>query len=331
MIVKFFELKKKNLKEYKYFLLYGNNYGLIEETLKTTLKPIFTNNIYNYDENEIIKNPESFGENVNNQSFFENEKLIIISRSTDKIFKIINEIIEKDNNEITIVLLSEALEKKSKIRNFFEKEKNLICIPFYEDNLQSLNLLAQNFLKEKKISISQQNINLILERARGDRNNLYSELEKIENFTKNGKKIDSTNLLKLTNLSENYDITELVDNALAKNNKKILNILNENNFGAEDTILIVRIFLSKLKRLFKIQSELEIKKNLDEVISNFKPPIFWKEKDLVKKQIKILNLKKIKQMMKNTNNIELLIKKNPSSSLNIMTDFIIEQTLKTNN
>ena len=104
---------------------------------------------------------------------------------------------------------------------------------FYEDNYQSLNYLIQNFLRQKKILLSQENINLIIERCRGDRINLKNELEKIENFSKKKNKISTDDIIKLTNLSENFSLNELVDNALAKNKKKILNILNENNFAAK--------------------------------------------------------------------------------------------------
>tara|TARA_Y100001970_G_scaffold258833_1_gene339160 strand:- start:3458 stop:4444 length:987 start_codon:yes stop_codon:yes gene_type:complete len=326
MIVKFFELKKKNLKEIHFFLLYGNNRGLIEETLNKEIKPHKKGNIFTYDENEIIKNAERFEETVSVKSFFDNEKLIIVNRATDKILKIIENIIEKNIKDITIVLISGVLERKSKIRSFFEKQKELIVIPFYEDNYQSLNLLTTNFLREKDILLSPQNINLIIERCRGDRINLVNELQKIESFSKNKKNIKSEDILKLTNLSENFNASELVDNTLAKNQKKTLYILNENNFVAEDTILILRTFINKLKRLFKIQNEIkEYNKNIDEIISNFKPVIFWKEKDIVKKQISILTLEKLELLLTKINNLELSIKRNQSQSTNILTNFILEE------
>jgi DNA polymerase III subunit delta len=329
MIVKFFELNKKDLKKNKYFLLYGDNKGLIEETLDKTIRPLFTNHIYRYDESDIIKNPENFDENISNKSFFEDEKLIIISRTSDKIFKIIGDVVNKNIENVSIILLAGILEKKSKLRNFFEKDKKSVCVAFYEDNLQSLNILAQNFLREKKISLSQQNINLIIERCSGDRINLYNELQKIENFSRNKKNINTEDILKLTNLSENFDITELVDNTLAKNQKKTLNILNENNFATEDSILILRSFINKLKRLLKLQTQLSLKGNIDEIVSNFKPPIFWKEKDTIKKQIKILSYEKILKLIIKINYIELLVKKYPGTSINIVTNFILEQTLET--
>ena len=331
MIVKFFEISKKNLNKEKFFLLYGNNSGLIEETLKKIIKSKASNNLYNYDENEIIKDPINFEENIYNKSFFEDKKIIIISRTTDKIFEILNEIVEKNLDDVTIILKSGILEKKSKLRNFFEKNQNTISIPFYEDNLQSLNLLAQNFFKEKKISISQLNINLILERCRGNRINLYNEMKKIHNYSIGNKSIDTETILRLTNLSENFDITELVDNYLAMNKKKTLYILNENSFSSDDCIMILRIFINKLKRLLRLQSEIKIKKNIENVISTHKPPIFWKDKDIIKKQIKIWSLDKVQELIVKVNNIELLVKKYPTNSINLVTDFILNQPLETNN
>ena len=331
MIVKFFEISKKNLNKEKFFLLYGNNSGLIEETLKKIIKSKASNNLYNYDENEIIKDPINFEENIYNKSFFEDKKIIIISRTTDKIFEILNEIVEKNLDDVTIILKSGILEKKSKLRNFFEKNQDTISIPFYEDNLQSLNLLAQNFFKEKKISISQLNINLILERCRGNRINLYNEMKKIHNYSIGNKSIDTETILRLTNLSENFDITELVDNYLAMNKKKTLYILNENSFSSDDCIMILRIFINKLKRLLRLQSEIKIKKNIENVISTHKPPIFWKDKDIIKKQIKIWSLDKVQELIVKVNNIELLVKKYPTNSINLVTDFILNQPLETNN
>tara|TARA_B100001063_G_scaffold241985_1_gene269858 strand:+ start:2774 stop:3757 length:984 start_codon:yes stop_codon:yes gene_type:complete len=326
MILKFFELKNKKLDNFNYFLLYGNNSGLIEEVINNHLKPIKTSNIFNYDEDEIIKNPENFEENVFNNSFFENEKLIIISRASDKILKIVEKVVEKKIEDLTIIIKSNILEKKSKLRTFFEKQSNTICIPFYEDNNQVLISIVQKFLLEKNIKMSSQNINVIVERSNGNRINLYNELDKISSFSKNKKIIDTNDILKLTNLSENFSVYELVDNSLARKQKKILNILNENNFSSEDCILILRIFLIKLKRLLKIQQEVQKEKNVEKVISSYKPPIFWKEKDVIKEQIKQLNLKKINDLIVRVNEIELLIKKYPSTALNITTDFILDQT-----
>lgn len=331
MILKFFEIKKKNLTSYKYFLLYGKNKGLIEETIQKNLKPVLSKNIYNYEESEVLNNKETFKENILNKSFFEDDKLIIIQRSTDKIFKIIEDLIETETEDVVIILISDALDKKSKLRNFFEKNKEMICVPFYEDTNQTLNLIAQNFFRKLNINLSQENINILVERAKGDRINLNNELSKLENFAKNKSKIEIDDIIKLTNLAENYSASELVENSLAQNKKKTLNILNENNFSNDDCILIIRIYLNKLKRLLRIRSDLEEIKNIDKAIANYRPPIFWKEKDLVKQQINIWGNENIRDLITSSNNLELQIKENPSVSILLLTNFILEKALKTNN
>jgi len=326
MILKSYEVEKKKLNNYSLFLLYGNNKGLIEETIEKNFKSI-SKNIFNYDESEILKNTNDFIEQILNKSFFDNEKLIIVSRVTDKIFRIIEDLKDKKLNDIYIILKSSSLEKKSKIRNFFEKNSDTVCIPFYEDNNQTLNSLALKFFQEKKINISQQNINLLIQRSKGDRMNLKNELNKIELFLISKKKIEVSEILKLTNLAENFELTDLVDNTLAKNKRRILTILNENNFVPEDCIIILRVYLSKLKRLLKIQEEVTKFKDVDKAISLFKPPIFWKDKELVKQQIKILNYEKIRGLIKEINKLELNIKKKPLLSIKITTNFLLEQAI----
>jgi len=330
MIIKSFELNKVDLNNKRFFLLYGENQGhkneLIQKKFRTNLK-----NIYNYEESEILNDEEDFFNNILSRSFFENEKLIIITRASDKIKDIIEEIIEKRIGDLTIVLNANILEKKSKLRNFFEKNKETICVPFYQDNHQTLMFIVNNFFKENKILISQQAINIIVERSRGDRQNLNNELEKIKNLTKNKNKIEIKDLLKITNLAENYDASELIDNCLAKNKNKTINILNENNYTLEDCILIIRTFLIKSKRLMKLYGELKNKKNIDDTIASFKPPIFWKDKEIVKQQSKVWTYNSIKKLIFRISEIELLIKKNSHNSINILSDFIIEQTISSNN
>ena len=331
MIVKFFNLNKNLKKNTNFYLLYGLNTGLIEETINNTLKPIFSKNIFNYEENEILANNDEFKKNIFNKSFFENDKLIIINRATDKIFSLIMDILDKGILETVIILKSASLEKKSKLRNFFEKDKNVIITAFYEDNYQSLMNIAQSFFKEKKIKISPQNVNLIVERSKGNRINLKNELIKVENFSQKKLSIELSDILKLTNLAENYSISELTDQCLAKNKKKTLNILNENNTSFEDNVLIIKTFLYKLKRLKKLKMDLEIKKDLDNVISSFKPSIFWKDKDLVKQQLRVWTLPQIKFLIKKISNVELLIKKNSLISDQIIYDFILERLEISNN
>ena len=330
MIIKSFELNKIDLKKNNLFLLYGENQAHKNETIQNKFKAFYLENIYHYDESEIFLNEERFFNNILSNSFFENEKLIIVNRVTDKINNLIEEILEKKIKDLVIVLNANTLEKKSKLRSLFEKNKEIICVPFYEDNNQTLSTIVNKFFRDNKIPISQQLINIIVQRSRGDRQNLKNELEKIESFIKNKSKIEIEDLLKLTNLAENYNVSELVDGCLLKNHRKTANILNENIYSLEDCILIIRTFLIKTKRLLKLNEALINTKNIDGVISTFRPPIFWKDKETVKQQIKGWPYNATRNLIYKINEIELLIKKNPNSSINILSNFIIEQSMTTN-
>ena len=330
MIIKAYELNKINLKQNNIYLLYGENEGLKNEVINDIFKEFLKNN-YKYDEKEVLINKENFFNNILTKSFFETKKIIIILRSSDKIVNIIEEVLEKITEDTKIILLAGILEKKSKLRLLFEKNKNIICIPFYADNKQTLSSIANSYFKEKKIPISQEIINLLVARSRGDRLNLNNEISKIENFTRTKKKISINDILKLTNLAENYSVTELVDSCLAKNFTKTTNILNENNYNTEDCILIIKTLLTKAKRLNKLQNQTKENNNIDQVITSFKPPIFWKDKEIVREQIKNWTLKKVEDLIYKINEIELLIKKNSFNSVNILFDFIITQSNKTNN
>ena len=329
MISKHFEIGKFREKT-NFFLFYGENEGLKLEIIKTHFKNFTKENTYRYTEKEIITNKEIVFEGLYSKSFFENEKLIIISDVTDKSLNIIEEIIEsKIENEI-FILIAKRLEKKSKIRNFFEKDKRTLTIPFYEDTRQTLVTIARKILNENKINLSQENLNLIVERAQGDRINLKNELQKIISLSQNSKKIELEDILKLTNLSENYSAGELVDNCLSKNKKRTLNILNENIPSNEDNILILRTFLIKLKRLRKLRLNLKENNNIDQVINSFKPPIFWKDKNIIKQQIKIWELNDIESFIEDLNNTETLIKRNPQISNQIINNMILDKIENTN-
>ena len=323
MIIKSYELNKIDVNKNKIFLMYGQNEGLKNEITKKYFINKFKENIYRYDEKEIIDNNSDFFDGILSRSFFEEKKLFIVSRVTDKLNNIIEEILEKEIKDVVIVLNASILDKKSKLRKFFEKNKDIVCIPVYEDNAQTLSTIARDFFRINKISISQETINLLIDRSRADRGNLINELNKIESYIKTHKNISSEEIIKLTDLAENYNVSELLDNCLSKNSKKTINILNENNFSFEDCILIIRSFSNKLKRLQKIQKEYKKNKNLDTVIASFKPPIFWKDKEIVKKQVNKNDLEKIENMIFKTNDIELLIKKNSDCAINIVSDFII--------
>ena len=328
MIYKNFELKKINLKQSKLILLYGKNEALKNQVIQEILKD--KTNIIKYEEKEIIDNSKLFVENLLSKSLFENEKIIIIKRVTDKILNIIEETKKINLDDIIIILNSENLEKRSKLRSYFEKSKKDVCMAFYPDNEQTLTKIAVNFFKNKEISVSQENINFLISKCNGDRGALFKELEKIEYFLINSKKLTLENLSKLINLNEDHSASELIDQCLAKNKKKTINILNENNFGSEDIILIIRVLLNKSKKILKLSTEYKKNNNIELTISLAKPPIFWKDKEITKQQIYNWKPEKIKALIYKVNELELIVKKNLNNSVNLITDFILEQASSKN-
>ena len=331
MIIKSYELDKiKN--DLNFFLFYGKNEGLKNQHIKQLLEKNNNNNVIKYDEKEVLENEDIFFESILSNSLFENEKSIIINRGTDKINEIIINLIERNINGITIIINANVLEKKSKLRKLFEKEKNLACIATYPDTNEILSNLTLAFFKKIKISISQQNINLIVDKCGGDRLNLENELEKIKIYSTKKKSISSEEISKLINLSENHTFYELIDNCLAKNANKTINILNENNFSNEDCIIILRTFLLKAKKILSLSIEYDKNKDINQTINSAKPPIFWKEKDIVKTQLNKWTPETIRELIYLINDIELQIKKNYNNSILLVTDFILNQEYtKTNN
>ena len=321
MIFKSYQINKIDISQNKYVLFYGKNENLRNIAIKELTKN--KNEVLFYDEKEILMDQSSFIESTLNKSFFENEKLIVVKRASDKILKIIEEITSKAIEDLMVIIDTENLDKKSKLRKLFEKK--YVCVAFYPDTPQTLSKLTYQFFQDKKISISPSNVNLIVSKSNGDRQNLINELKKIENFCKEGKEISYETLIKLTNLNEDYSVSEIIDNCLVKNKKKLIYMLNENNFSNEDGILIIRTFLNKSKKILALSKEYENNKSIDITISSARPPIFWKDKEIIKEQIYKWTPKKIKNLIFKLNELELLIKKNITNSKNLVTDFLLEQ------
>ena len=330
MIIKSYEIKKLEKNDVNLVLLYGDNEGYKQKIIDEFFIKSFDGEIQKYEEDEMFLNYNDFMSNLLNKSFFSDRKIIIFSRTSEKILKFIEEIIEKKIDDIKIIINSKTLDKKSKLRSFFEKQENCACIPFYEDDEKTLYQIANNFFNGNKISISREMMNLIVERCRGDRRNLYNELEKISFLLFTKKKISIDDLIKLTNLAENYSISELSDNCLAKNIGKVNKILNENKFSDDECILILRTLLFKTKRLLELSKNNTNNKNIDQTISSFRPPIFWKDKQIVKNQIMSWKINDIENLIVKIKNTEIEVKKHASNSIHLVFDFILA-TARTNN
>lgn len=323
MIIKNFELNEVKTSKFNIFLFYGKNEGFQNEIINNYFLNKYNGEVYRYDEPQFIENIDTIISGLLNKSLFEDQKIFIVSRVSNKMSEYIQIIEEKKLTECKMIFKSSILEKKSKLRNLFEKSKNLAVVPFYEDNSNSLFTILVKLLKEKDIKLSRESINLLVDRASGDRENLLKELDKIHSYSLTNKNIDFNAVDKLSNLAENYGIDQLVESYLSRNKKKLSKILNENNFSDEDCILMLRVILNKSKRLLGIIKNKSLNQNIEEVMASTKPPIFWKEKESIKKQVKIWKEEDLKDKIYQINEIEVLIKTNSKNSLNIISDFIL--------
>ena len=326
MILKYFELNKLNFEMTNFLLFHGKNEGYkIEEIRKITNK--FNIKGKHYDEKQVIDNSEEFFADNLNKSFFDNDKIIIINRCTDKIIMIVEQLIDRNINDIIFILNSEVLEKKSKLRNFFEKSKEkLVSIAFYPDNFDTLLRIARQALRERKILLSNECVSILVGKCASDRKNLLNEIEKIELYLKDKKKINNEEVFKIINLSENHSVNELINSCLVKNQKKLFNILNDNIFTNEDCIVIIRTLLKKTKDLLNLVTQFHLNKNINATIDSAKPPIFWKDKNIIKDQINMWSVNKLKNLIIEINDIEYQIKKNSVNSINLTTNFLLEKS-----
>ena len=258
-------------------------------------------------------------------------KIITISDASDKILEKIKDIAEKYPENTYIVLLSNILEKKSKLRNFFEKNKKTICIPCYLDSEKDLYNIAIAELKKNNIILSRESLNLLIYKSNNDRSNLRNEMEKVIAYAFEKKNITIEEVKSIINFTGDYKSDELVNECLCGNITQYKKILSELYKNTINQILLLRILGIKIQRLLEMKKKQKSFNNLDSLISSSKPPIFWKEKPMVIKQLNIWKLNELKNLINEINDTEILCKKNPQISNSIFFNFFTKICNKTSN
>ena len=337
MIAKSYEIIKNKSKflKYNFFLLYGENYGLkkdIQKLIKTEFNNPSTNlEILTLYENDITDNEENFYNLIYSGSLFSNKKVITINNVTDKTYKTFEDILDKYPDNVTLIVFSNILEKRSKLRSLFEKDSKTLCIPCYPDNESDLRIIAKSEFTKNKISLSNESINLLVDKSNNDRNNLKNEIEKIKSFSLNKKSLEIEEVRSIINFSGEHKSDSLVNECLCGNILQYKKILHETYMNTTDQIFFLRILSNKINRLFSMKKMEGNYSNLDSLLNASKPPIFWKEKPMVKKQLTVWNLDSLNLIMAEINNTELLCKKNPQLSKMIFFNFFTKLCKQANN
>lgn len=292
-------------------LFYGENLGLINDFKELIRK--FNNNseIIRYNEDEILKKNIIFFREISNKSLFNEKTIIFVNQVSDKITDLIEEA-EKNETVQNIYLFSGILEKKSKLRTFFENSDKSNIVPCYEDNEISLKRIIQQNLRDFK-GISTENVNIIIENCSLNRSRLKNELEKIRSFFLE-KVLETEKLKKLLNLKTNDDFDKIKDAALLGRRKDTNKLLSNTLLETEKNIFYLNSINQRLGKLLEINNNNDIEK----AVNSLRPPIFWKDKPNFISQAKIWDQSKIKLMMKNTYNIEIKVKSNSSINKDIL-------------
>jgi len=336
MIIKSYEIQKKILEinQYNLFLLYGENDGLKKEIKEFIKQQISTKNndaeFLTFYESDITENEENFYNSIYSGSLFSKKKIIYINGGTDKILSKIEDISEKYPKNVYIIILANILDKKSKLRNYFEKNSKLACVACYLDNDRDLELIARTKLNENKIILSKESLNLLIEKSNNDRTNLKNEIEKIITFSLNNKNLKIEDIKSIINFSGEHKSDNLINECLCGNTVQYKKILSELYMNTINQIFFLRILSNKIQRLLKIKSVERDYKDLETLVNSIKPPIFWKEKPILKKQITIWNLDDLKKIFNQINETEILCKKNPQISKIIFFQFFTSICKKAN-
>ena len=297
------------LENYQATLIYGQNNG-IKEDIKLKIRDKNNNSeIIIFFEEELLKNKNILFQNIVNESLFNEKKIIFIYEASDKIFDQVYECLEKENKNIKINIFSHNLEKKSKLRNLFEKNTNLAIFPCYEDNERTLIAYINKELKEYK-GLTGEIVNLIIYNSNTDRRIIKSELVKIKYFFLN-KKITKEEIFEILNIKDDTSFDKIRDSALSGDKIKINKLLSEMELLNVDAFF----YLNSLNyRVMKLQEVIRIsdgKSNrYEQALESLKPPIFWKDKPIIVQQLHKWNLKKLSQVAEEIGETEILMKKN---------------------
>ena len=310
MILKSYIIEKdlNILDKYQAVLMYGENEG-IKDDVRNKLKAKNKNSeIINFFESEIIKNKNILYESINNRSLFSEKKIIFIQFATDKILNEVIESLEKESVDTKIVIIADNLDRKSKLRILFEKEKKLAVFACYQDNDRSLIDYINKELAGYK-GVTGELVNMMISNSGSNRKIIQNELLKIKNFFLE-KIIKKNQLLEILNIKNDIGFDEIRDNALIGRKNKINKLLSETNILNEESFFYINNLNYRVLKLIEIEKMNKMFNSYEQTLEKIKPPIFWKDKSIYLEQLKKWNLEKLNRAADKIGETEVLIRKN---------------------
>ena len=314
MIYKSYLLEQNNINiDKKLLLFFGENTGLKSDFKNQIRLANEDSEILIFTQEEILKNENKIYNEIYNISLFGRKKIYLLDLVNDKILELLKTI-EKNIGDQKIYLFADILDKKSSLRNYFEKSKNCAAVACYADNEIGIKKIILNDLRSYE-GLSAYNINLIIDNSNLDRSKLRNELQKIKTYF-NEKKIETEKLEELLNTKINEDFNILKDEALKGNKIKTNKLLSDTIMENEKNIFYISLINQRLNKLNEIYSNNA--ENLDTAIEKLKPPIFWKDKNNFKDQARKWNKSKINTLLETTYNLEIDIKTKGTIEKNVL-------------
>ena len=322
MILKSYSVEQniEILKNYKATLIYGENSGIKDDIKEEIKKRNKKSEILTFFESDILKDSLLYN-HIANQSLFTQKKVIFIQNSSDKILEQISESLEREYKDVQIYVFAENLDKKSKLRSLFEKNKNLAIFACYEDTERTLITYINKELQDFK-GLTGEIVNLIISNSSQNRKIIKNELIKIKNYFLD-KKINKEKIEEILNIKNDKGFEEIRDKALIGEKDKINELLSSTTILNEDAFFYLNTLNYRIMRLHKIVKGSEENKDYEQMIDNLKPPVFWKDRPIILKQLKKWDLKKLEKTIVNIGKTEILMKKNS----HLRNDIIIKELL----
>ena len=296
------------LDQYNSVIIYGENNGLRDDIKEEIKKINPTFEIINLFQDEIINNKNLLFNTINNTSLFNSKKIIFIHEVSDKIFSELEECAEKKVEDIKLFVLANILDKKSKLRNYFEKKEYLAALPCYKDNERTLFKNIKDKLKEYQ-GLTPELIDIIMQNSNLDRRIINNEIMKIKSFFYK-KRMNKQDLDILLNIKATDDFSLVRDSCLIGNKKKINQLIGEIDLLPEDTYFFLNQISSRVSKLLEIQHVNKTVNDQELAMETLRPKIFWKDKPIYLEQLKRLNSDKLKKILSDIGNLEILMKKN---------------------
>ncbi len=323
MILKSYLLENnpENLNQYNSILFYGENDGL-KDDFKDKINILNkTAEIITFYQEDILKDVNILTKNIINESLFNTKKIIIINEADNKILVYLEEVLERVNENIKIFIFCKLLDKKSKIRNNFEKDKNFAIVPCYQDTERTLINYINNTLKDYK-GLTSEITNLIIENSNLNRGTIKNEIKKIKKLFID-KIIDKKKLIELLNIKLDNNFENIRDATILGDKEKVNKLMGEVEFHESDTFMYINQLYVRFNRLIEIKQIENTTKDNELAMESLKPKIFWKEKPIYSKQSRKWDLKRLKVTLNRISNTELLMKTNSAIRNDILLKFLL--------